>query len=331
MAPGDDIRMYGGQYYYDTPQRISKAGTRTNRIDIRPVANTGVVQIDASNFTQWEPVLLVQKNHVTVAGIEIRNNPQGGGINVWGSDVTISGCKVYNNGDYAIGIAGYRGVGASWDELPDNVTVKDCTAYANVRVNDPSYKWYVPDFRRNNGGWAAALNGFGVENVRFQNCTSYENFGEGIMLSRVRGGDSEISECTVRDNWSVNIYLDSAQGTSSNFIHVFDNDVTSQWVTKFWRNGNPAHGIVVSSESYNDGLSNQKSRFIAVFDNEVKNGLHNFRVSNFGGLGVSEVWFGRNRSGYAQPGPEVIKTENGSTITSIWSDNRNTYSNGSNW
>lgn len=93
------------------------------------------------------------------------------------------------------------------------------------------------------GGWGSAVKvQVGGEDVVIQNNAVYENCGEGIASTR--GINITINNNMVRDNFSVNIYVDNTRGAT-----VRGNTAKCS-NPNYYRNGQPAGGIGLGAENY---------------------------------------------------------------------------------
>lgn len=110
------------------------------------------------------------------------------------------------------------------------------------------------------GGWGSGLKlAVGSENVTLRNNQVYENCGEGIGITR--SINALVENNIVRDNFSVNIYIDN-----SPFSRAISNNVSCTGI--YLRNGNRMTGISVAEESYS-GWGTQRH------DNQVLNNTVN--------------------------------------------------------
>lgn len=88
--------------------------------------------------------------------------------------------------------------------------------------------------------WSAGINDRGSDNI-IRNCRVYENWGEGIIAGR-DSDRSLIEDCSVYNNYAVQIYGDNTIGTDIIGNTVWFDD------PKFYRNNRPSFGIVLNSE-----------------------------------------------------------------------------------
>jgi len=110
----------------------------------------------------------------------------------------------------------------------------------------------------------------GGENIIIRNNTVYENCGEGIAVTR--GVNVKVEDNIVRDNLSVNIYIDN-----SNFTVTQNNQVSCTGI--FLREGRRPSGIVSAEEDYGVAWGAQRH------DNQILNNI----ISNcFHGIGSGE-------------------------------------------
>ncbi len=123
----------------------------------------------------------------------------------------------------------------------------------HVIVEDSSIHHSVTEngrvFCNNSGSWGSALKVMvGGEDIIFRRNSVYENCGEGIAVTQ--GVNTLIEDNIVRDNFSVNIYIDN-----SPFSTVQGNTVLCTGI--YLRDGRRPTGIAVAEESY-DGWGAQR-------------------------------------------------------------------------
>jgi len=291
MANGDDLRLKAGTYRYDRTQKIYRSGSSNNWVTIQADSGAEVVLDYANNNTQWTDAVLITGNYVSFKNINVRGNNRGGGIIMSGHHITINNCDVYNHGGPAIQAFGNT---SNWNNTPNQIKIEWCNVWNTCRMNDPGF-WNYQGWADIGGFWPFAVGGRNARNVKIYNCWVGENFGEGIVLNRIRGGSSEIRNCKARDNYSVNIYVDGATGSSSNWVDVHNNITESTGKTRFYRGGYPAQNIVVASELYDDLTGNNFTNRVYLYGNTAKKGVNNFAVAYFDG-DVSNVTFNKNVS-----------------------------------
>ena len=282
----------------------------------------GRASIDCSRLVdEWTHCVRLSGDAITWDGVDVKNNERGGrGLFVTGSRAVVRRGRFFGHG--AEGIA----VGEShwpFERAPRDVLVENNEVHSNVQWNNPQSAVYK-GFREGGGGWPGAL----VANVAidpvFRNNRSYENHGEGIIFTRVRGGRSEIRGNRARDNHSVNVYVDSVRGDADDYVDVIGNRAWSTYEQVFYRHGVPAQNIAVSSESYPADpfvAGNQKCRYVHVVGNTVEHGGRGIAVDNYGGLGIDSVAIRENvarENRTADGRPADFFLEDGPEVTNVW-------------
>lgn len=233
-SPGSRIMLRGGEYALTQSQTVTLTGTAakpiviTNYNHVQPILDgTGI----ATRGNYDNPILkLSNSSHVIVQGLTVRNS-QSRGIDASESNyITIRNNIVEDIASRAIG-------GAS-----DNLTIENNIIRRVVLEN--KFGELDPDVQN----WAAAIStwrrygGEPVKNLIVRNNDVSEVWGEGIIALFVVGG--EITGNSVRDTYSVNIYVDR-----STDVRV-DRNFMRSTSRVFDRSSRPATGISMANEYY---------------------------------------------------------------------------------
>jgi hypothetical protein len=291
MATGDDLILKAGTYTFTSTQYISKSGTGTNPMEIKAATGAAVYLDGGGITTDWTNMLYIDGWYVTFRGLEVRNNQRGAGVLIRGSYVTVDNCKAYGHGLTAIQIYGYDLT--QWSNAPLGCSIINSSVWNNCLMNKPDF-WNYKGWKDQGGGWPFALGAIVARDARVTNCWSSDNHGEGIVLSRVQGGVSEIRSCQARDNYSVNIYCDGVTGASNYYASIRDNIASTTFKTEFYRSGAPALSYVVSAENYDgNGVGSLATRYVQVIGNQAYDGGHNYAVLDQG-KSVSDIWIDGN-------------------------------------
>lgn len=169
--------------------------------------------------------------YVVVRNLTCRNNRSGAGITVYASShVRISNTKVSD-----VKNAGINSLGTA--KRRNRQILLDGNEVTGTSTR------HSPAHRPQEADWSPAIVAHHTDGVTITGNEVYENFGEGIdcLLST----DCTVSRNTVRDNWSVNVYVDNASQVS-----IDRNFITSTGKKTFERNSRPAAGIQLAQESY---------------------------------------------------------------------------------
>lgn len=168
--------------------------------------------------TAASPINIIGKSAVLNMG-----GTQQNGIKVTGSYVNISGFEVTRTLSHAILISG------------KHIKFENSSVHHNVLENGTGVC-------TGTGSWGSAVKiMLGADDVIVRGNTVYENCGEGIGITR--GLNILVENNTVRDNFSVNIYLDNSPYSSAK-----NNNVACTGI--YLRNGQRPSGIVLAEELY---------------------------------------------------------------------------------
>jgi hypothetical protein len=288
---GDDIVVRSGTYNWAAGIVVNRGGSSSNRTEIRAESASNKPIFDfngySTNINSESPGIYISDTYVTLRNITVRNNWKGVGIEGGASHVTIDGCVAYNCGRNGIVIRHPNWISRN-DRLQSPV-ISNSTVYNCVLLNDPANPHYASRPWTTSGGWPFAL-GISTSNV------AYENYGEGVLMYRCVGSSVVVRGNYARDNFSVNIYIDNVQGTSSSWARVENNETDCYNIQRLYRNGFKAHGIIVAEESYiyNQTDLSVDCKFVSVQngssgDNVVRNANIGIGVENYG-RAPSDIW-----------------------------------------
>lgn len=216
LTAGSTLNIYAGTY--NEQLKISKSGTSSAWITVKPVSGTVVIDVNhAATFG-----LSLAASYVTVSNLEIRNS---GDIcvNMVGSNLTVDGLIVHECASHGI-----------------NANNSSQVKILNSRV----YHAALSNASRSiSSGWGSGIKVRVSDNVLIQGNIVYNNYGEGMGT---RGTNVTIRANTVYDNFSVNIYTNSENARiERNFVYCTPN-------SGYERDGLPAIGIGLAEE-YFDG------------------------------------------------------------------------------
>jgi hypothetical protein len=223
--PGDVVRVHGGTYVETAPIDANVAATAGMPILIVPADGSRPV-FDASGMPPDSNFVRVGGSHYVFRGLEFRNARRTT-FSVWnGQDITIEDCWIHHGVRGAL----YAGGTAARVRFLGN------RVWRNVQVNNPP----SPDI-----GWPSAVNASDEGDLIAGN-TVFENFGEGLG---VYGHGHVVRDNAVRDNWSVEIYINNAEHSV-----VERNTMIARDVAEFRRDGAPAVGISLANEDADDPI-----------------------------------------------------------------------------
>ncbi len=216
LTAGSTLNIYAGTY--NEQLKISKSGTSSGWITVKPLS--GTVVVDMKNVATFG--LNLAASYVSVSGLEIRNS---GDIcvNIVGSNLTVDGLVVHECASHGINT-----------NNSSQVKILNSRVYHTVLSNAS---------RSISSGWGSGIKVRVSDNVLIQGNTVYNNYGEGMGT---RGTNVTIRANTVYDNFSVNIYTNSENALiERNFVYCTPN-------SGYERDGLPAIGIGMAEE-YFDG------------------------------------------------------------------------------
>lgn len=268
VKAGDVVYVRGG--VYNALVSISAAGTSSARILFSSYPGETAV-IDGTGLGSDKNLVYFgsSANYVDWSGFEVRNATRIGLLVYGGKNIGLYNNRVHSstrNGIY---------IGSSSSAKTTDVVVDGNLVYNNVLENQNHSL---------SSGWAQAIGVSKSDRVRVTSNRIYQNYGEGLDFILSDYGYAAHNE--IRDNFSVQMYLDNAQYTT-----IEQNFIYSSGDTRFYRGGYPAHGIGLANESYSTSnpLSDLKiinnivlnSRWALYYqDYEAGGGLKNTLVAN---------------------------------------------------
>ncbi|MBI5933168.1 MAG: right-handed parallel beta-helix repeat-containing protein [Chloroflexi bacterium] len=219
LVPGDTLRIYAGTY---TEQlKVSKSGAAGMLIAIKPVAGQAVI-LDGGT-TRPTP-LWASGSYLLLEGLEVKRSSTAC-VQVDGNNITLRSLVVHDCLQFGVRIKSR------------NVVLANSLIYATVTENLNGIQLTI------GGGWNSAVRvGLGGQNVTIRNNSVYNNWGEGIAVTR--GSVVNIYDNLVHDNFSQNIYIDNSYDVNveRNFVHSLD--------PAYYRAGTPANCIAMADELY---------------------------------------------------------------------------------
>jgi parallel beta-helix repeat protein len=179
LLPGDVVRIRGGTYQPIAPVLIQTSGVTFEAYPNEKVVFDGSLATYASLGDYWEPPLLCigvegagDGNGNTLRNIEVRNNPVGEGIRIYGSDNVFDHVESHHNS------------GSGFDSVVGRNQFLYCVAHHNA---DPQAT--IP------GGDADGFTTQGNGGNYFLGCESYMNSDDGIDLWASTGNIVENCVC----------------------------------------------------------------------------------------------------------------------------------------
>jgi hypothetical protein len=197
--------------------------------------NKGILSMSAGDTLMvtgtYNQPLVISKSGTVSAPLTIIGNAailrmggtQQNGIKVTGSYVNISGFEVTGSTSHAVLISG------------KHIKLEQSSVHHNILENGTGTC-------SGSGSWGSAIKiMLGADDVTVRGNQVYENCGEGIGITR--GLNIMVENNTVRDNFSVNIYLDNSPYSTAR-----NNAVSCTGI--YLRDGRRPTGIAIAEESY---------------------------------------------------------------------------------
>lgn len=227
---GQTICVRGG-VYTAAREVIIATGTAEQPLVIRPYqGETVIFDGTGAELGHTDSIILIRNSaHVRFEGFEVRNS-SGRGISVYeGESITVQHNAVHGVQTRAIG-GGGNNITFAYNHIWDAVLENENNAY-NAQ-----------------GGWAGALASYGREdgspstNITIVGNNIHDVWGEGIIALRATG--VVVTDNTVRDAYSVNLYIDKVSNGRFERNYLF---TTSEIYNRADR-AYPANGITIANE-----------------------------------------------------------------------------------
>jgi len=281
---GDVVYVMAGVYPVSTTQVLASIGAADGHVTFEPYPGQTAI-IDGAGLPGGSSAVDITGSYIDFENFEVRNST--------GADLQVTGqnIQVINNtldGAQRQGIL--IGSGTSLTTT-GNVFVEtndiyndDLSAASGVANIGPAGATGAP---------LAAAQTDGAGGVRFADNFIHDNYGAGLDLLLLNGGD--VSANVIHDNTGVQVALDNTTGVTieQNFIYN-----TSE--TQFFTNGVPAVSIELTNGQYT--LSNPLDQD-RVQNNIVVSGSINLQYSNVGSGAGMQYTVIANNDFYAAAGP----------------------------
>ena len=257
VQPGDTVYVRGGTYYPTKLTWIGNQGTASNPITFQSYPGETAI-IDGSKLPSNTDAINIAGEYININNFEVLRTTKFG-ISVWGG----KHIKILNNTVHDTALTGIFVSHNNLNLVTDILIQGNTVFHTNLKNSSPKDK---------GGSWGSGIVASGVGNIRVLSNKVYENYGEGINLW---GSGVLISNNTVYDNYSVEIYLDNAKNATveRNFIYTKNNP-------KYYRFGQPATGIQLANEVSQNELQNNK-----IINNIVVGASWCFYYGNYGRSG----------------------------------------------
>ncbi|HRK30685.1 MAG TPA: right-handed parallel beta-helix repeat-containing protein, partial [Tepidisphaeraceae bacterium] len=238
VQPGDTVYLRGGTYFPTQQQSMWCDGAPGGRILFTSYPGERAI-IDGRNIRAgWQDAVSISGDYIDFTNISVRKSREIGIVVYNASHVRVMYNKVFGSWGVGVWVGGDAAFG---DVLVEGNT-----------VHDNSRKTAV--VRPEEGGWGQGITASTGSNVRVNRNYVYSNHGEGIGLWKINGAIADGN--WVRDNYSVNVYLD----TATNAV-VRNNFIFSTGQTEFSRFNRPASGVQIATEVA--GLPKSRGNLVA--------------------------------------------------------------------
>lgn len=319
---------HAATYYVSTSGKASNRGTRER--PLRTIASAvdrakAGDQIIVRAGLYRETVTVWQKSGREAAPIRIRveqgekaildgTGSKSNGVFVVGRSayINIEGFEIQNGRNAGIYIYDSHHIEVRWNTVHDvrghginansSGSAKMGTTRDIVIANNIVYRAVMENYPpKRERTWMQAISAIRANRVQILDNYVYQNYGEGIDY--ILSDNGVIRGNRVRDNFSINLYLDNAQST------IVDRNLI--WCSSektFYRNGEPPAGIAAANEKYKEqnpvrGLTISNNIVLrchsgfSYADAEFGGGLHDTSIVNnvFYGTDYANIWV-RGRS-----------------------------------
>ena len=263
LSTGDKLFVMGGTYQESLI--VTNNGTASSLIEILPY-NGQTVIIDGGNSRS--SIVKASGSYIKISGFEVKNSA-GYCVDIRGNYITVDNLNVHNC--YSMGI---------YTE----------GKYSSILNNKVSYS-SMNNSGRNASSWGSGIKvKVGGENISIINNEVFNNYGEGIAITR--GGNVTVRENKVWDNFSVNVYVDNSYDVlvEKNFSYCTPNS----GFEKVSSNNRRAYAYAIGEEFY-DGWGAKLAR-VTIVNNIAAfcyKGVANFNADVTGG-GMDTVTIANN-------------------------------------
>lgn len=266
VVGGDTVFINGGTYTQSL--QISKSGSANARINIQAISGQTVI-IDGQNSRQ--NLVDVSGRYVTISNVEVKNS-SGYCVNLVGQNIEFKDSFVHECSGHGIYTDGQSVL------VDGNEVTRTNLSYSS---------------RTAESGWGSAMKvRVGGDNITFQNNLVYENYGEGVAVTR--GTNSVVRNNTFYNNFAVNIYVDNSHDVivDRNFVYCTNNSGFE--FNDSERRGQKPNGIAMGEEQY-DGWGAQLAN-VKITNNIVSNCQSGVRYwgADVSGGGLKNVFIAHN-------------------------------------
>jgi parallel beta-helix repeat protein len=252
LNPGDELKINPGTY--NEKLIINKSGNSNDWITISPVSGRPIIN---GNFNR-EP-MEITGDYIKIIGLDVQKGQNPGEDDGYCIDIDIQ----------------------SQNLILDDLLVHECRGHGiNIdgqNITMQNSKVYRTNLAFANTGqssmWGSGIKGHhGAANLTIKNNTVYENYGEGIAMTRVKG--AVVENNTAYDNFGVNIYIDNSYNVivRNNFSYYTNNST-------YYKDGKKGRCFELAEEYYS-GWGAQMNN-IEVYNNIASN--CNYGITFFDG------------------------------------------------
>ncbi|HEX8618187.1 MAG TPA: right-handed parallel beta-helix repeat-containing protein, partial [Thermoanaerobaculia bacterium] len=194
---GDEIVLRGGTYR-ETVTIWQKSGRETAPIRLRVQKGEKAI-LDGTGSSSNGVIVVGRSAYIHIAGLEIQN-ARNAGIYIYDSHhVEVRENTVHDCGGHGINA---NSSGSMKPGTTHDIVIRDNVVYRTVLQNRA---------RALKSSWMQAVSAIRANRVEISGNYVYENYGEGIDY--ILSDNGTIRGNRIRDNYSINLYLDNAQST----------------------------------------------------------------------------------------------------------------------
>lgn len=188
-ASGDTVYVSAGIYPENVA--VSKA--------IQLIGNNAIIDGSSLPIPTGEGLVTITASNATVQGLEVRNAKKYG-VAVYGSNNQILSNLIHNIADSAI-----------WVRDSSHNLFENNEVYNSVLNNSVSFDGTHYTCSPTKTAWPSAINPWGTASYNtWRGNNIHDNCGEGLVLYSYDVADNN----TLKDNWSVEIYIDQHVGVT---------------------------------------------------------------------------------------------------------------------
>jgi parallel beta-helix repeat protein len=288
VLPGDVVQLRGGTYQLASMLTVQRSGSSGNPITYEAYPNEKVI-FDGSQAISARQLIQINGNWVVLKSIEVRNAPQGAGIQVFGNDCVLDHvethhnagigansfgarcqflhCVAHDNVDPQSGIPGGDADGLGASSPASGCYFLSCVAYSNSDDGIDTYGSSNNTIEKcacyDNGRLQGDGNGIklvGSTGNKVTKCVAFSNRNNGFAISQSTSGNT-VDHCTaygnLNTNWGYDFDVSAGTGVYTNNIGITYTPPTSNpgSSNNTWNLGITNYGFISTVATSPDFLS----------------------------------------------------------------------------